>query len=404
MMGLCRRTWVPVPLLALVAGLYLSQSGPKPTSALAAPTSAAVNIIAFLRANDVWAMRPDGSGQTRLTRYGDVGYLAWRPDGREIAFGRPNGIWVMMHDGTKQRLVATTGHSKKSYGRTYRLLSIRELPDNRAKNWYVRIPTFAWMPDGQRIAYASPSQVRLVHVSKKEVSTLTGFSAGWCDEVCGSPNGQYVGLVHLWDGPEEPEWYEALYLWDRAAQRLKRLGRWLGGEVSERQVVSLAFSPDGSRLLYSDVPHEVCDGQIILLDLRTLKAQRLRRERVTVGTDLRGYYFPVWAPSGKLLGCRYDDIGREGLCFGVGVHELASGKWTYYQCNGPFCAVDLSFSPDSRHLAFTNQAWQISILDLSTGRSRTVAENAHMPSWCPAKPRPHPQKKGLYALSARNGG
>ena len=91
--------------------------------------------------DDVWTMKPDGSGLRNLTNNGEDWedyYPAWSPDGKSIAFfrsgimapseGGPAGLWVMDADGKNQRLVTA-------------------IEVFRAGG------TPVWSPDGQYLAY-----------------------------------------------------------------------------------------------------------------------------------------------------------------------------------------------------------------------------------------------------------
>ena len=79
--------------------------------ALAAPAQA--SRIAFIRDNNVFTMKPDGSAVRQLTSLpADTGaaFDAWSPDGRQIVFDRfppdaPAQIWVMNADGSAQHLL-----------------------------------------------------------------------------------------------------------------------------------------------------------------------------------------------------------------------------------------------------------------------------------------------------------
>jgi len=91
-------------------------------------------LIAFRRAGDIYTIRPDGTGLTRLTTQAAASQPAWSPDGTKIAFtsGRDRGnpeIYVMRADGTK------------AVDLTRDLSAEDSAP--------------AWSPDGTRIAYGS---------------------------------------------------------------------------------------------------------------------------------------------------------------------------------------------------------------------------------------------------------
>jgi Tol biopolymer transport system component len=98
-----------------------------PASATPSPTAESTGTIAFTRArlavvgndlvwksSDIYVVRSDGTGLTRLAHGSGHGFIrggaAWSPDGSQIAFIRGQvfdraGVWVMNADGSGQRLV-----------------------------------------------------------------------------------------------------------------------------------------------------------------------------------------------------------------------------------------------------------------------------------------------------------
>src|SRR5687768_13308775 len=55
--------------------------------------------------SDIFTVRPDGSGNQRLTFTRNASRPKWSPNGTRIAFERPGEVWVMNADGSaKQRL------------------------------------------------------------------------------------------------------------------------------------------------------------------------------------------------------------------------------------------------------------------------------------------------------------
>jgi dipeptidyl aminopeptidase/acylaminoacyl peptidase len=61
--------------------------------------------------NQIWSMQFDGSDVKQLTTSGRNGSAAWSPDGTKIVFGsrRANGLWLMNADGTGQTHVKKLG-------------------------------------------------------------------------------------------------------------------------------------------------------------------------------------------------------------------------------------------------------------------------------------------------------
>jgi hypothetical protein len=52
--------------------------------------------------SDIFSVRPNGSGNKRLTFSGDSTHPMWSPSGGRIAFERDGAVWVMQADGSQQ--------------------------------------------------------------------------------------------------------------------------------------------------------------------------------------------------------------------------------------------------------------------------------------------------------------
>jgi Tol biopolymer transport system component len=64
--------------------------------------------IAFTMGGDIWVVRADGTGSTRLTTYAGALAPAWSPDGTRIAFGtRGNSIMEIPADGGEPTLMSS---------------------------------------------------------------------------------------------------------------------------------------------------------------------------------------------------------------------------------------------------------------------------------------------------------
>src|SRR5512142_432761 len=73
----------------------------------------APGLIAFARADGIYAMDVDGSRVHRLMHVSStepvpIRWLAWSPDGRRLAYWMRGQIWVMNADGTHKMALAGT--------------------------------------------------------------------------------------------------------------------------------------------------------------------------------------------------------------------------------------------------------------------------------------------------------
>lgn len=163
---------------------------------------------------EIWVMRADGSGATRLTQNDvlDDG-PAWSPNGRQITFARtvpggPNGdlgadLWIMNPDGSNQtQLTTITGFVEipqwSPDGR--RILFARLRPSNPNNNLFTvksdgndlkRIATMrasgaavidaAWSPDSRRVLMRTPRGIlRIARADGSHVRRLTrGDTFSW---------------------------------------------------------------------------------------------------------------------------------------------------------------------------------------------------------------------------------
>ena len=128
--------------------------------------------IAFVRGTAVFAIRPDGTGETRLTATAraTAGPLSWSPDSTQIAVSRGGDIYAVRADGAGETRLTTTGRPETQPG---------------------------WSPDGSRIAYVDGSTIAVVNADGTRATRLPGAdgrSPAW------SPDSKRIAF-----GPGYPE-------------------------------------------------------------------------------------------------------------------------------------------------------------------------------------------------------
>jgi Tol biopolymer transport system component len=271
---------------------------------------------------NLFTLRPDGTGLRQLTRAREAhGDPEWSPDGRQIVYSR--GVVTGCHHGSCDNYGVAEIWVIDAAGTNARRLT-HELPPFQAEQDQTMDLSPTWSPDGKQIAFVhqktfdtSPKDgVYVVGVDGRGLHRVSG-ELHWVASPTWSPDGKT--LAFTMGGEPEPE----LALLDLQT-----------GEVSYRRSASgPSWSPDGNTLAY------VASSKLALLDLQT--------GHVTYGSPATEV---LWSPNGRWLA-----ITRSNGVFirSNGVFIVAPRGGLARRIVDLSYVSRLSWSPDSRHLAFS---------------------------------------------------
>ena len=170
----------------------------------------------------IWILPTDGSARRRL----DVGVARgghWRPvDGREILFvgGSEDGLYAVRPDGTGLRPVT-------------------------ASKWNSGVPTYAWSPDGNQVAYdwQDSDGVQRIYVVPADGGTPTQITSTESSFVQWSPDGSMIAYYGIEGSDAEHDRHERVSVIRASGSAPPVLGPALG------EGSALTWAPDGTRLV-----------------------------------------------------------------------------------------------------------------------------------------------------------
>ncbi|MGH3130898.1 MAG: hypothetical protein ACRDNX_08790, partial [Gaiellaceae bacterium] len=243
-----------IPIAAVSALVLAVGSGTEARGAFPGANGLIAYVPAGAQPQEVWVVRPDGTGKRRLT----AGTApAWSPHGTRLAVVREGGtIVVVRADGTDERVLAAGGSP-------------------------------AWSPDGRSIAFVSgpspgpPGDIHVIGVDGTDRRGITGGS-DFDDRPAWSPDGKRIAFTRnalIWvmepDGTGQrplvaravgetaPDWSPdgTEILFARGGALLVARASDGGGERRVSPVSTVAnspsWSPDGRRIAY-DAFGEIC--------------------------------------------------------------------------------------------------------------------------------------------------
>src|SRR6266446_3493241 len=404
--------------------------------------------IAFSYAGDIWTVERSGGEARKLTSHpGEENFPAFSPDGSQIAFSRQVGgnwdVYVMSANGGEARRLTFDPRAELVHGWTPDGQSILfDSNINLVPQLYtikldgvqpnlLPLPKAiigSFSPDGARIAYEPMGGVgdwRFYRGGAKGQIWLTTLSHGAVEKL---PQADYNDDQPTWVGDSiyfisDRTGAYNLYAYDLRATQTKQLTsyvqhgiRWMaaGGGV-------IVFVRDGRIHLYdpSNNQTRILDVRVTPdapeLKTRTVNAARTidwsslsaNADRIIFGTrgELMQYdpktgdsknltqtpgvaeRYPALSPDGKSLAYFSDESGEYQLHVRPLNGEGPARKIAVEQ--RPSFYRELTWSPDSKKLAFTDKRLALWVADVELGVTRRIDtstysyQEAWSPNWSP---------------------
>ena len=398
--------------------------------------------IVFTFANNLWIVDKQGGTALQLSSpAGEESWARFSPDGQQIAFsgnydGQNNVYVIPVAGGVPRQLTfnnngervmdwhpdgnhifyASSKYSgKQRFSQFYKVSTTgglsEQLPIAHAEMGSIS-------PDGRQIAFTDKTRlfrtwkryrggtapdIHIFNLDTKESTNITQNDANdelpmWCGDAIyylsdqgpemrfniwkydlSSKRHRQVTQFKDWDvhfpasGPKEIVFESGgdLYLLDLSNDQYRKIEINVVADFESLkprnielndEVENMSISPDGKRVLVEargevfNVPSE--KGATINLSKRSGSAER----------------YPVWSPDGKTIAYWSDQTGEYELYF----RDTETQEVTQVTNYGPNFKYRVFWSPDSKKLAFIDQALQVWIFDKTTKNTIAVAKQQQM--------------------------
>jgi Tol biopolymer transport system component len=287
-----------------IAIAILTNQVPEGTPGPGPALDAIIRTLGLEERADIYSMKADGTGVTKLTETPAVDGLpvAWSPDGQRILFGSARDgnqeVYVMRADGTEERRLTTNA---------------------------TRDTGASWTHDG-RIVFSSeregPTRLYVMDSDGSNAQPLPGSAPGDAFPVV-SPDGRRIAFA---TGPADNL--------DLVVMGLDGTQRTIvaGGPGSQWWA---SWSPDGSRIVFADETAEK-------FRIAVVGSDGSHRSFVPVESAR----WPAWSPNGRLIAFVRDK--------GDIVAVAPDGSGARLVARDPIWAFGPSWSPDGSQIAFAS--------------------------------------------------
>jgi len=432
-----------LPILLIIGGPLLAKADSPP--ALFGRLTVNQTHIVFSYAGDLWSVERSGGEAKRLTTHpGEESFPVFSPDGSHLAFSRQIGgnwdLYVMPAAGGEARQI--TFCPRNDYANSWtpdgasilfmsnltgapRLYTIRV--GGVLQNELPLLPEAingSFSPDGKRIAYAPTSAIgdwRFYRGGSKGQVWLANPVNGEIEKL---PQGNYNDDFPVWAGGKiyflsDRTGIYNLVSYDPSSKQTKQLtsfeqygARWIGGgagavvfvrdgrihlhdtATGQTRVVDVRVSADTTELKLRSVsaarsiewviPSASGDrvvfgarGEVFILDPATGDARNITNSSAAER-------FPALSPDGKSIAYFSDESGEyqlhvrpvssEGPVKKISIEP----KPTFYR--------ELTWSPDSKKIAFTDKRLTLRLADVASGSVAPVDTStySYQQEWYPA--------------------
>jgi Tol biopolymer transport system component len=241
------------------------------------PLPASPGTIYFVRAASLWRIRPDGSGERRLSDLPVTGPPQVSPDGKSVAFISEHDVYVVPSEGGEPRKVFSGDLAPRQ--------------------------RLGWSADGSMLGVFTLDPAAM------------GVEKAWAVPVMPANGGQPVLITTVTNAVvPRGATYERCIKWSpdgkwvlvASVNNPMRLLRWpppapATGATTESDVRIIPggepdWSPDSRTIVYT----ESLDGALVLYDVLKNESTPFRNEQQHVGTGLGEYAqgpFPLWSPA-----------------------------------------------------------------------------------------------------------